>query len=184
MHIFGTLSWKPFCGLLYMGAHWRHLANTTAPFMCGGDAAVCQITLTICYSSCVSYRIIQVCVIHLHKQSLFTLLQLLKLIAKLCDPTRRRGLRLWCTSVHLHGYTHIKYTSCNYKLNSCCRENAWPSVVCRSSLHVLKFTYFLKLVQGQVTIIFVVSVRLSVCLFVCVFMPSFSQPSSNRFGSN
>jgi len=34
-----------FC-FLYMGAHWRHLANTTEPSVCGGDAALCQITLT------------------------------------------------------------------------------------------------------------------------------------------
>ena len=37
-----------------------------------------------------------------------------------------------------------------------------------------------KLVHGQVTIIFVVSV----CLSVCLFVQSFSQPSSIRFGSN
>jgi len=30
-------------------AHWRHLANTTEPSVCGGDAALCQITLTICF---------------------------------------------------------------------------------------------------------------------------------------
>ena len=30
------------------GAHCRHLANTTEPSMCGGDAALCQITLTTC----------------------------------------------------------------------------------------------------------------------------------------
>jgi len=30
-------------------AHWRHLANTTEPSVCGGDAALCQITLTTCY---------------------------------------------------------------------------------------------------------------------------------------
>ena len=36
-------------GFLYMGAHWRHLANTSKPSMCGGDAALCQITLTTCY---------------------------------------------------------------------------------------------------------------------------------------
>ena len=29
-------------------AHWRHLANTTEPSMCGGDAALCKITLTTC----------------------------------------------------------------------------------------------------------------------------------------
>jgi len=35
-----------------MGAHWRHLANTTEPSMCGGDAALCQITLiTCCFSN-------------------------------------------------------------------------------------------------------------------------------------
>jgi len=32
-------------GFLYMGCH---LANTTEPSMCGGDAALCQITLTTC----------------------------------------------------------------------------------------------------------------------------------------
>jgi len=39
------------------------------------------------------------------------------------------------------------------------------------------------LVHGQVTIIFVVSVRLSVCLSVCT-VQSFTQPSLIRFGSN
>ena len=45
---------------------------------------------------------------------------------------------------------------------------------------------FLKtiLVHGQVTIIFVVSVGLSVCFFVCLFVQSFSQPSLIRFQSN
>ena len=33
----------------YRGAHWRHLKNTTEPSMCGGDAVLCQITLTTCY---------------------------------------------------------------------------------------------------------------------------------------
>ena len=28
-------------------AHWRHLANTTEASMCGGDAALCQITLPL-----------------------------------------------------------------------------------------------------------------------------------------
>ena len=28
------------------GAHWRHLKNTKEPSVCGGDAALCQITLT------------------------------------------------------------------------------------------------------------------------------------------
>jgi len=40
------------------------------------------------------------------------------------------------------------------------------------------------LVHGQVTIIFVVSVGLSVCLFVCLFVQSFSRPSLIRFRSN
>jgi len=30
------------------GAHWRHLKNTTESSMCGGDSALCQITLTTC----------------------------------------------------------------------------------------------------------------------------------------
>jgi len=28
------------------GAYWRHLSKTTELFMCGGDAAFCQITLS------------------------------------------------------------------------------------------------------------------------------------------
>jgi len=32
-----------------MGSHWRHLANTTEPFVCGGDVGLCHITLTSCY---------------------------------------------------------------------------------------------------------------------------------------
>ena len=34
------------------GAHWRHLKNTTEPSMSCGDAALCQITLTTCFSIC------------------------------------------------------------------------------------------------------------------------------------
>jgi len=30
-------------------AQWRHLANTIEPSVCGGDAVLCQITLTTCY---------------------------------------------------------------------------------------------------------------------------------------
>ena len=40
------------------------------------------------------------------------------------------------------------------------------------------------LVYGQVTVIFVVSVGLSVCLSVCLFVQSFSQPSLIQFRSN
>ena len=29
-------------------AHWRQLANTTEPAVCGGDAALCQVTRTTC----------------------------------------------------------------------------------------------------------------------------------------
>jgi len=49
-------------------------------------------------------------------------------------------------------------------------------------------TYASIVCGGQVTIIFVVSVGLpvclSVCLFVCLFVQSFSQPSLIRFRSN
>jgi len=31
-------------------AHWRQPANTTEPSVCGGDVALCQITLTTCFS--------------------------------------------------------------------------------------------------------------------------------------
>ena len=32
-------------------AYWRHLANTTEPFVFIGDEVLCQITLTACYIS-------------------------------------------------------------------------------------------------------------------------------------
>ena len=31
------------------GAHWRPPANEIEPFVCGGDAALCQITLSTGY---------------------------------------------------------------------------------------------------------------------------------------
>jgi len=33
--------------VLSLEARWRHLANTIVPSVCGGDAALCQTTLTI-----------------------------------------------------------------------------------------------------------------------------------------
>jgi len=42
------LPWQPFLAFYIWGADWRHLKNTTEPSMCGGDAALCQITLTTC----------------------------------------------------------------------------------------------------------------------------------------
>ena len=40
-------TWQPFLAFFIWGARWRHLANTTEPSMFGGDAALCQITLTL-----------------------------------------------------------------------------------------------------------------------------------------
>ena len=37
-----------FLAFYILGAYWRHLANTTEPFICVGDEALCQITLTTC----------------------------------------------------------------------------------------------------------------------------------------
>ena len=42
MHVLAFYMW---------GAHWRHVANTTVLSVCGGDAALCQSTLTTCYCS-------------------------------------------------------------------------------------------------------------------------------------
>jgi len=36
--------------MYWVGAHWRNLANTTEPSMCGGDEAfLSNYSLTICY---------------------------------------------------------------------------------------------------------------------------------------
>jgi len=42
---------------LYMGVHWRHLANTTEPSVCSGNAALCQITLTTCFICSVKFAL-------------------------------------------------------------------------------------------------------------------------------
>jgi len=45
------LGWVQGSMRYVQGAHQRHLANTTEPSMCGGDAACCQITLATCFDS-------------------------------------------------------------------------------------------------------------------------------------
>ena len=45
----GSLPWQPFLAFYVWGAYWCQLANTTEPPMCGGDAALCQITFTTCF---------------------------------------------------------------------------------------------------------------------------------------
>jgi len=42
------VAWQSFFGFLCMGAHWRHLMNTTEQSVCGGNAALCQSILTTC----------------------------------------------------------------------------------------------------------------------------------------
>ena len=50
---FGMLSGvSPGNHILDGSAHWRHLANTIEPSLCGDDAALYQITLTILYTKC------------------------------------------------------------------------------------------------------------------------------------
>jgi len=43
----------------HMGGHiWRHLANTIEPSVYGGNAVLCQITLTTCFICCYNYMYI------------------------------------------------------------------------------------------------------------------------------
>jgi len=35
--------------MCYVGAYWRHLANTIESSVCSGDAVLCDIILTTCY---------------------------------------------------------------------------------------------------------------------------------------
>jgi len=41
-----------FWGFYMWDAHWHHLANTSEPSVCGGDVALCQVTLTTYYYCC------------------------------------------------------------------------------------------------------------------------------------
>jgi len=47
VHVRYLISWWVL--VCICGAHWHQPANTTEPFVCGGDAALCKITLTTCY---------------------------------------------------------------------------------------------------------------------------------------
>jgi len=42
---------SPWNHVLDAGAHCHYLANTTEPFICGNYAALCEISLTICFST-------------------------------------------------------------------------------------------------------------------------------------
>jgi len=45
---------------VWHGARWRHIANTTEPSVCGGDAALRQITSTTCSNACYGIKNIYV----------------------------------------------------------------------------------------------------------------------------
>jgi len=47
--VFVLLQCDNHFGFLYMVCTMTPPENTTEPSMCGGDAALCQITLTTCY---------------------------------------------------------------------------------------------------------------------------------------
>jgi len=44
------------------GEHWRHLANTIEPSVCGSNAVLCQIILTTCYSKSLTTNMINILV--------------------------------------------------------------------------------------------------------------------------
>jgi len=77
-----------------------------------------------------------------------------------------------------HAGAAAKYTYCDEHV--CVRLSVCLSASISPEPHARSLPLFL--VHGQVTIIFVVSVCLFVCLSVCLC--SFSQPSLIRFGSN
>jgi len=64
------------------------------------------------------------------------------------------------------------------RINLCTPARTYDAL--SRSLFLSLYVCMCVLVHGQVTIIFVVSV----CMSVCLFVQSFSQPSSIRFGSN
>ena len=53
---YGTLPWQPVLALyeVHIGATWQ----MTEPTMCGGDAALRQITLTTCFRSLLLFQIL------------------------------------------------------------------------------------------------------------------------------
>jgi len=89
------LPWQPFLAFYIWGAHWHHLKNTTEPSMCGGDAALCQITWTTCSLCNHEYhaRVTTVCYNHISATTTF-----LRVMSVPNFLTRRRRtdlLRMW-----------------------------------------------------------------------------------------
>jgi len=58
-------------GVLDGGAYCRNLANTIEPSVCGGDAALCQISLILVSLSCYSFRALLPTSAHRHSRSFF-----------------------------------------------------------------------------------------------------------------
>jgi len=57
-------------GHIRWGAHWRNLANTTEPSVCGCDAALSQITLTTCWSFLITvYQVSEKKILHIGRFS-------------------------------------------------------------------------------------------------------------------
>ena len=61
-----------FLAFFIWGAHWRHLANTTKPSVCCGDAALCQITLTTCYYYSNNTAVLVFCIQNIHQNITMT----------------------------------------------------------------------------------------------------------------
>jgi len=67
----GRCHGKHFLAFYIWGAHWCHRVNTTEPPMCGGDAALSQITSATCYSLNCLFFIIVPCFVYILKNLIY-----------------------------------------------------------------------------------------------------------------
>ena len=151
-----TLPWQTVFGFLYLRCTLPPLGEyeyTTEPYVCGGDAALCQITLTTCYYYYCKCVIIRQGSIRLHVLSIFV----------------TRVNRCVRTDVTSKSDSRPNDTAPSYhlrRLQSSCRTHGRG---CNSSFHPI--THSLHFLANVLTTTLVVQVELSVgCVCVCLFV--------------
>jgi len=197
---------QPFLAFYTRDAQCCHLADTTEPSMCGGDAALCQITLTTCY-----IIVIIRCYVTLSSWAIDnTRLQLdfdgpedfIYSNYSHCNEWILIDSSALKHTEQYHGVDNepLEFTQLTYSMTIRRRVGFYVYALIIPSILLsllMPLTFWIPpsgdgritlgiclLVGSRPTDHYFRSVCLSVCLFVCLFVQSFSQPSLIRLRSN
>jgi len=83
-------------------AHWGHLANRIEPSVCGGDAALCQITWTACYFCCYYYGRLYLVTFNFNQfldAVLYDHMSVLVIITNVAYRRSKLTVKIWLASV-------------------------------------------------------------------------------------